>query len=332
MLCKEHGTSPRHLHTLPPRIGEETRHRDVPEGSRLPKHYCFKCEPTPSASSSDAVPAPVRLASAEVAARSASRPPRRSRCGTPITSRQRRDRLRRPPLCRGQPASARVPPRGPGRSRPGRSTGRTPGRGDSAEIGAAKARFLDGQAAAKLAQATYRADRVAGQDPARWRPDGLESLTALNEAQASSPTPSSGSETSASPTSDRARSRTKDTRAARRPAPIDGTVVFAPPRARPSSRRRRVSPSPTPRDVALDRRVRVGHRLGRHGQPVTFIISGAGPMRSRHLRGQGHLGRDRGGPDDPDTRVRAEVANATAGSGPTSSARHRSGSARSTRR
>ncbi len=88
MLCKEHGEIPEEICTLcHPELRKNYGIEMCPKGHGLPKHFCSKCEHTHSASSSDAPPARVRLASADLRETSAWRPPSRSRNVTPTRSR-----------------------------------------------------------------------------------------------------------------------------------------------------------------------------------------------------------------------------------------------------
>ena len=67
MLCKEHGNIPEDICTLCHPEVQKKYNIKVCKEHGLPESLCYKCGSTPSASSSDAAPAPVRLASADIA-------------------------------------------------------------------------------------------------------------------------------------------------------------------------------------------------------------------------------------------------------------------------
>jgi len=186
MLCKEHGNIPEDICTLcHPELEKKYGIEMCPKGHRLPKHFCFECEPTPKASSSDAPAATVRLASAGIA----------NDIGLETVA-AAKERLV-PAIAANAEAAydshryAEVRPRVSGFLREVKADlGQKVRRGDllavvdAVEIGTAKARFLTSRSAARLAQVTHeRTQSLARSGSVASRME-LESLTAQSDAQA----------------------------------------------------------------------------------------------------------------------------------------------------
>jgi membrane fusion protein, heavy metal efflux system len=317
MLCKEHGNIPEDICTLcHPELEKKYGIEMCPKGHGLPKHYCFKCEPTPSASSSDAMPAPVLLAAADMA-----------RDIGLETAPAIKEHLARTIAANAEAAYdahryAEVRPRVSGFLREVRADlGQKVGRGellavvDSAEVGAAKARFLNAQSAARLAQATSERMQSLSQSGSVASRMELESLTALNEAQANLTEAEQRLKNLGFTDEQMERiSRTKDTKGALSiTAPIDGTVV-----ALAAARGEAVEPTTRCFAIADSSVMWLWIDVYEseissvaNGQRVTFTISGAGPDEDSPA----FVGKITwiGTEVDPTTRtsrVRAEVANA----------------------
>jgi cobalt-zinc-cadmium efflux system membrane fusion protein len=229
MLCKEHGNIPEDICTLcHPELQKKYAIEMCPKGHGLPEHFCYKCEPSPSASSSDALPAAVRLASPEMA-----------RDIGLETVAATNERLARTLTANAEAAYdthryAEVRPRVSGFLREVKSDlGQKVRRGetlavvDSAEIGTAKARFLNTQSAAKLAQVTSERMQSLSKSGSVASRMELESLTALNEAQANLTEAEQRLKNLGYTDEEIERiARTKDTNGILTiTAPIDGTVV-----------------------------------------------------------------------------------------------------------
>ncbi|OJW25506.1 MAG: hypothetical protein BGO49_10805 [Planctomycetales bacterium 71-10] len=186
MLCKEHGNIPEDICTLcHPELKEKYDIEMCPKGHGLPRDFCFKCGTNPQASAAPGEVPDVKLASPEmakdigletVAATTEKRAPTlRANAETAYDARR----------------YAEVRPRVAGfLSEVKADLGDALPKGgvlavvDSAEVGAAKARYLSARATAELAQATYERTKgltASGSVAARQE---LESRTALAEAQA----------------------------------------------------------------------------------------------------------------------------------------------------
>ena len=282
MLCKEHGNIPEDICTLcHPDLEKKYGIEMCPKGHRLPKHFCHKCEPSPSASSSDALPTPVRLASADMA-----------RDIGLETAPAIKEHLARTITANAEAAYdahryAEVRPRVSGFLREVRADlGQKVGRGellavvDSAEVGAAKARFLNAQSTARLAQATSERMQSLSKSGSVASRMELESLTALNEAQANLTEAEQRLKNFGFTDEQMERiSRTKDTKGILSiTAPIDGTVV-----ALAAARGEAVEPTTRCFAIADNSVMWLWIDVYEseissvaNGQRVTFTISGAG--------------------------------------------------------
>ncbi|MBX6314807.1 MAG: efflux RND transporter periplasmic adaptor subunit [Isosphaeraceae bacterium] len=228
MLCKEHGNIPEDICTLcHPEVAGRYNIEMCPKGHGLPKHFCIKCGTSPSASADQTVP-DVRLASAEMA--------RDIGIETAQVTRQRLA----PRLAANAEVAynarryAEVRPRVAGFLREVRvDLGQVVHKGevlavvDSAEIGAAKARFLTAQSAVKLAQATYERTRSLARSGSLASRTELEAQTSLNEAQANLMEAEQKLRNLRFTDEDLAQvARSKDTKGLLNiVAPIDGTIV-----------------------------------------------------------------------------------------------------------
>lgn len=184
-LCKEHGNIPEDICTLcHPELKDKYGIQMCKEHG-LPEHFCYKCGKGPSASVDPSVVPDVKLASAEIAAEVG--------IETAAATRERRSET----LSANAEAAydsrryAEVRPRVSGFLREVKADlGQAVRKGevlavvDSAEVGAAKARYLSAQAAVQLAKATYdrTKDLVATRSIAAKQE--LEAQTSLSEAQA----------------------------------------------------------------------------------------------------------------------------------------------------
>lgn len=317
MLCKEHGNIPEDICTLcHPELEKKYGIEMCPKGHGLPKHFCFKCEPTPSASSSDAPPASVRLAAADTA--------RDIGLETaPVTQ----ERLARTLTANAEAAYdahryAEVRPRVSGFLREVKADlGQIVRRGDvlavvdSAEIGTAKARYLTTQSAATLAQKTYERTQSLTKSGSVASRMELESLTALNEASANLTEAEQRLKNFGFNNEQLERiTHTRDTQGILNiTAPIDGTVV-----ALAAAAGEAVEPTTQKFAIADTSAMWLWIDIYEsdiasvaNGQPVYFTISGAGPAEaSPSFPGKITWIGTEVDPTTRTTRVRAEVANA----------------------
>ena len=318
MLCREHGNIPEDICTLcHPELAKKYGIEMCPKGHRLPKHFCYQCETTPATSSSEAPPAPVRLARADMA-----------RDIGLETATATRERLARTLMANAEAAYdgrryAEVRPRVSGFLREVKADlGQKVRRGellavvDAAEIGTAKARYLTTQAAVKLAQVTSdRTQSLAKSGSVASRME-LESLTALNDAQANLTEAEQRLKNFGFSDEEIERiARTKDTKGILTiTAPIDGTVV-----ALAAARGEAVEP--TTRIFAIADTSTMWLWIDVYesdiasiadGQRVNFTISGAGAAEeSPTFTGKITWIGTEVDPTTRTTRVRAEVANAS---------------------
>lgn len=186
MLCKEHGNIPEDICTLcHPEIEKKYNIEMCPKGHGLPKNFCFKCEPMPTAASSEGPAGSVRLASEEMA----------RDIGLETTP-AGEERLARTLTANAEAAYdahryAEVRPRVSGFLREVKTDlGQVVRRGDvlavvdSAEVGAAKARYLRHLSAVELARVTHERMVSLAKSGSVASRMGLETETALSEAEA----------------------------------------------------------------------------------------------------------------------------------------------------
>jgi cobalt-zinc-cadmium efflux system membrane fusion protein len=316
MPCKEHGNIPEDICTLcHPELAKKYDIEMCPRGHGLPKHFCYRCETTPATSSSEAPPALVRLAGADLA--------RDIGLETAIAT---RERLARTLTANAEAAYdgrrfAEVRPRVSGFLREVKADlGQKVRQGDllavvdAAEIGTAKARYLTTQAAAKLARVTSeRMQSLAKSGSVASRTE-LESLTALNEAEANLTEAEQRLKNFGFSDEEIERiARTKDTRGILTiTAPIDGTVVAL-------AAARGVSVEPTTRIFAIADTSTMWLWIDVYesdiasiadGQRVDFTISGAGAAEEPPtFNGKITWIGTEVDPTTRTTRVRAELAN-----------------------
>ncbi len=317
MLCKEHGSIPEDLCTLcHPELAKKYGIEMCPKGHGLPKHFCYQCETAPATSSSDAPPAPVRLSRADMA-----------RDIGLETATATKERVARSLAANAEAAYdgrryAEVRPRVSGflcevKTDLGQKVrqGELLAVVDAAEIGTAKARYLTTQAAVKLARATSdRTQSLAKSGSIASRME-LESLTALNDAQANLTEAEQRLKNFGFSDVDIERiARTKDTKGMLTiTAPLDGTVV-----ALAAARGEAVEP--TTRNFAIADTSIMWLWIDVYesdiasiadGQRVSFTISGAGAAEnSPTFTGKITWIGTEVDPTTRTTKVRAELANA----------------------
>jgi len=188
MLCKEHGNIPEDICTLcHPELKEKYDITMCPKGHGLPRDFCFKCGVNPEASAAPGEVPDVKLASPEMAKDIGLET-------APATTEKRAPTLRaNAEAAYDARRYAEIRPRVSGfLSEVKADLGDAVRKGevlavvDSAEVGAAKARYLSARATVELAQATYdRTKGLAATGSVAARQE-LESRTALAEAQATS--------------------------------------------------------------------------------------------------------------------------------------------------
>ncbi|MBV8281643.1 MAG: efflux RND transporter periplasmic adaptor subunit, partial [Candidatus Eremiobacteraeota bacterium] len=292
MVCKEHANIPEDICTLcHPELEKKCGIEMCPKGHGLPKHFCFKCEPRPSASSSEAPPSTVRLASDDMA----------TNIGLE-TAAATKERLARSLTANADAAYdahryAEVRPRVSGFLREVRADlGQKLRRRDllavvdSAEIGTAKARYLTAHSAAKLAQVTYERTQALAKSGSVASRMELESLTASNDSQANLTDAEQRLKNFGFTDEEIERiARTKDTKGLLDiTAPIDGTVVALTAAAgeavEPTTRILTVADTSVMWlwiDVYESDIASIAE-----GQPVRFTISGADPEDTAHFSGR----------------------------------------------
>ncbi|GIW86319.1 MAG: hypothetical protein KatS3mg108_0643 [Isosphaeraceae bacterium] len=185
-LCKEHGNIPEDICTLcHPELKEKYDITMCPKGHGLPRDFCFKCGTNPSASAAPGEVPDVKLASAEIAKDIGIET-------APATKEKRAPTLRaNAETAYDARRYAEIRPRVSGfLSEVKADLGDAVRKGevlavvDSAEVGAAKARYLSARAAVELAQATYDRTKSLAATGAVAARQELETQTALAEAQA----------------------------------------------------------------------------------------------------------------------------------------------------
>ncbi len=186
MLCKEHGNIPEDICTLcHPELEKKYDITMCPKGHGLPRDFCFKCGVNPEASAEPGEVPDVKLASPEMAK------------DIGIETAPAATEKRAPTLRANAEAAydarryAEIRPRVSGfLSEVKADLGDAVTKGevlavvDSAEVGAAKARYIAARASVDLAQATYERTKVLAATGSVAARQELESRTALAEAQA----------------------------------------------------------------------------------------------------------------------------------------------------